>query len=156
MDISGVKHSRRNALRRANRRARRARNVVNGITSETPAICDKKPLKLVVGCIIEIGAFHYQYLGTIGRLAKEHGLQKGAYLPTSGIIAHEYSPSCDDHLRVKAVFKYKGNYYYIPSSFSWDGDVNPKRKYVVLTASIHNIQELDVDICQKVCPGYLD
>lgn len=120
---------------------------------ETP----KKQQKLVVGCIIKIDAFEYVYFGTIRDFAKRHGLQKNGMVP-SGYGEFEYDPKSDssNHLQVRAVYKYEGKHYYIPSSFSFLGDVSPKRRYEFISKPMNDITELDREICEKVCPGFLD
>jgi len=58
---------------------------------------------------------------------------------------------------VKAVHMYNGRYYYVPSSFSDEGTLDPDREWKLLEKKpSYEISTLTRKKCEEICPGYLD
>lgn len=52
---------------------------------------------------------------------------------------------------------YNGRYYYVPSSFSDEGTLDPDREWKLLEKKpSYEISTLTRKKCEEICPGYLD
>jgi hypothetical protein len=69
----------------------------------------------------------------------------------------EYDPESVNYMVVRSVFKHAGKYHYIPGSFSLMGTMDPNQKWTLVEqAKPHSIGTLSYNICEKICPGFLD
>ncbi len=70
---------------------------------------------------------------------------------------HNVDEKDDNMYLVYAVYLYKGQYYTIPSSFSFLGTYDiTLHDFTIVDHEIFAFEDLSVKICRKVCPGYLD
>lgn len=100
-----------------------------------------------IGSIIHHDGFDYHYVGSYH--SDKHLLGQ---IP----VQVDYESTDPDYLLVKAVFKYKEKFYYIPAMFSMLGTIDPSKEWTLVAENVKKISELDIKICRKVCPGYLD
>ena len=114
------------------------------------------------GDIILHDKYEYVVFGTSREIATERGIKNGdMHAIGTGIYAIPYDDS-DDYYIVRFIYKYLDKYYYIPnkySSVSMEGSIAIETKglkkigYISL---LNTVKELDIEICVKICPGYLD
>lgn len=114
--------------------------------------------------MIDTERFYFRYLGTFKEFAERRRLKPGKKI-SIGTFAIEYETSMDPLLRVEAVYKHKGRFYYIDGSFSLPGSMDPQRlydpttgekKFKVVQVGTLKPKTLDPEIVRKVCPGYMD
>ncbi len=114
-----------------------------------------------VGSIIRVEGIEtiYVVLDTYQHLAKNMLIQEGdmfdwgdeMYAPIM------YDPDSDYYI-VRCVFLYQNEYFHVPSSVSYRGTLSVHRKVekVDYVRKFRKIKTLSVEVCEKVCPGYLD
>ena len=77
-----------------------------------------------VNSIIRCEDFHYLYVGSYHQLNQA---PKSLVNGGAGMMTH-YDPDDPDYLYVKAVFLDNGKFYFIPSTFSDLGTLDPKKE----------------------------
>jgi len=72
-------------------------------------------------------------------------------------MVSDYDKRSPNYLYVQAVYPHEGRFYFIPSSFSMIGTLDPERPWTLHTEKLsYSIATLPEKICKKECPGYLD
>lgn len=107
--------------------------------------------------IIEHFGFNYKCIDFYHEYAERCSIEEGEPIEVSGAFVIDYDKSAPNYIYVRAVFRYDDRWYYIPSTFSEIGTIDPSSEWKIIDNNVnYSISYLDKNICKKVCPGYLD
>lgn len=115
----------------------------------------KKQIPLTYGCIFKSDEIYYRYMGTYKEYTDHKNIKTGDNIKI-GMNIFKYDQSLENFWRVRAVYKYKNRFYFIPGSFSFPGSMRPRTEFTVVQVGKELPKELNPMICHKVCPGYMD
>jgi hypothetical protein len=129
------------------------------IATPRPVVADNHP---PINSIIRVDDTDYLYMGCyhdpryLVVCVSGDGLSAMIVSDACPMYAVEYDAESPNYMVCRALFKHKGSHYYVPSTYSYMGTIDPTEPWVVVAQPNVLIRTLDALTCRAVCPGYLD